>query len=186
MIIHIRGTHGSGKSTLVRKIMETYKVRKPVRREGRKQPIGYILKRKGHRDLFVVGHYESACGGGDTVPKVDDVYRLVRKHAQAYDRHVIFEGILAQHSMPRLLDLANEPGFARRLRVVILNTSIKKSIKSVKKRRRARGDTRSLNPSNIIKEQRGVDLSRIRLKTAGIKVKTLSRSDALTYITSLL
>ena len=104
-IINIRGTSGSGKSTLARRIMEQYPHRVVFRREGRKQPIGYLYQRdaspntKG-RQLAVIGHYETPCGGCDTIQKMDDIFQLVRdSHEAGHD--VLFEGLLISADMKR-------------------------------------------------------------------------------------
>ena len=77
MIINIRGTSGSGKSFLVRHIMRLYPKQVPVYVSDRRQPISYTLSRSG-RKLLVVGHYESVCGGCDTVHSMDAIFDLVR------------------------------------------------------------------------------------------------------------
>ena len=43
MIINVRGTSGSGKSTIVRNAMDLFTWRGPVHVKGRKQPLGYWL-----------------------------------------------------------------------------------------------------------------------------------------------
>jgi len=77
-VIQIRGTSGSGKSTLVRQVMGLYYEKQPLFKRGRKQPIGYILTHPDTPSLFVPGHYESACGGLDTISKVPILLRFSR------------------------------------------------------------------------------------------------------------
>src|SRR5262245_12865768 len=149
MIINVRGTHGSGKTELARRVMARFKRKKPLYIEGRKAPIGYLCSNPSEdRKLFVAGSYESVTGGCDTIPKVDLMYTTIRKYAKR-EHDVLFEGILAQHSTPniqRLIDAGNE------VAVVVIDVATSKAIKGVKARRRARGDTRPLDPSNVIKE----------------------------------
>ena len=73
-IINIRGTSGAGKSHLARRVMANYPVRKPVHVAGRKQPLYYEYEAPDHNvPLFVVGHYECACGGTDTMKRLSAI-----------------------------------------------------------------------------------------------------------------
>lgn len=188
MIINVRGTHGSGKTTLVRRVMEHYKYREPIHMKGRKAPIGYVCRDKKSPHactnvLFVAGSYESVTGGCDTIPKVDLMYKKIKEYADL-GYHVLFEGILAQHSTPnikKLYDRGYNP------RVIVLDVPVKKSIRGVKKRRAERGDTRPFNPTNVRKEAGGVLSTSDRLKSYGVKVILCkSRRRALNRVLSLL
>lgn len=180
MIINLRGTHGSGKTTLVRKVMAQFRKCRPVFIEGRRHPIGYVCDKR----VFVVGHYEGdASGGCDTVPKVDLMFDMIRKYA---DRgyHVLFEGILAQHSATRILELRDE-GY--RVRIVQLNIPIKRAIRSVKDRRRRRGNAKPLDPTNVIREARTITTSARRLRDEGIRLsKHTTRKSARVRLFQLL
>lgn len=197
MIIHVRGNHGSGKSTLIRKVIAYFtddpscegrdergrlvtgmKI-KPIYRPRRKQPIAYSI---GKKFLAVLGHYEGKDGGGtDSIPNMTVIYDLAKKYAKTH-RFVLFEGIISQHSVPRMLELHER----HKVRIVYLAVPLKKAIKSVKRRRRKRGETKPFNPKNTIDEQRRVDNNTARLEAAGVKVKRKSRADALAYVISLL
>jgi ABC-type multidrug transport system ATPase subunit len=187
MIINVRGTHGSGKSTLVRRVMEHYKYREPIMLEGRRQPIGYVCRDKKTPHLctnvlFVAGHYESAGGGCDNIPKVDLMFRMIRRYAKL-GYHVIYEGILAQHSTDNALRLHRKYKF----RVIVMDTPLKKAIRGVRKRRRQRGNTKPFDPKNVIKEQRSVHNAVRRLSEHGLHVRSFtSRSKALQRVTHLL
>ena len=72
VIVNPRGTSGSGKTELVRRIAAEYGwydgVANPVRREGRERPIAYCLPHPlGFRPLLLLGNYEVASGGCDTI-----------------------------------------------------------------------------------------------------------------------
>lgn len=66
MIINVRGTHGSGKTTLVRKIIESWPCVKTVIEKGRTKPSLTLLE-DGENYLIVLGHYEIDNGGADTL-----------------------------------------------------------------------------------------------------------------------
>ena len=174
MIIQLRGTHGSGKSTVVKRVFESSIVTssEEIYVDGRNRPIGYNLVLIQGR-LFIPGSYANACGGCDTIPKVEEVFRVVREYAEK-GYHVLFEGILAQHSAPRLLEIAKD----FQTTAVILTTSDKDCIESVRQRRVERGDERELNPANLLREMRSVESAGRRLQRDGLKVLHLGREEA--------
>lgn len=205
MIVNIRGTHGSGKSTLVREVMKRFDTAARERlgdspaistlvlsKEGRKRPIGYKVANPFGAVIHVVGHYETACGGCDSISVVDEAYEEVLK-AHKKGCHVLFEGILAQHSTPNLLKLhkalfsdaeefidANEmPHFDVPLRVIVLDVDPQTCVASVQARRDAKGDTRPLKPDNILKEHKSTLNAMRRLREHQIPVLHLDRDKAL-------
>lgn len=184
MLINLRGSHGTGKTTIVRKVMVEYPKRKAVYLEsGRRIPIGYICKKRGLTPLFVPGSYEHPVSGGcDNVQSVDLIYGTIRKYAKK-GYNVLFEGIVAQHSTPNIVRL-NE---RYKVRVVVIDIPTEKALKGVRARRKSRGETQKFNPANTIKESASVLSSSLRLKGAGVKVRyAKSRSAALEKILDLL
>ena len=183
MIITVQGTHGSGKSTIVREIMSRFPTVTPITLEGRKRPIGYICSGpETHGGVFIPGHYETPCGGCDNIPKAQMAYDLIREqHSHGYD--VLFEGILAQHSTPNIIALHND-----KLDVVVIQLDVPTEIAvdGVQARRDKRGDDRPLDPKNIIKEQRSVTMAGRRMRDSGLRVERLDRGPALVLISELL
>ncbi len=140
MIVNLRGTNGSGKSTIVRKLMEKYPERDPVHINGRKQPVGYFCYRDNGKTLWVIGHYETACGGCDTIPTVEDVYTLIRRRAADCD--VIYEGLLVESDTTRAIQLSKDfPPFM----IVLLSTTLEECQKAIQARRDERGTTKDFN-----------------------------------------
>lgn len=185
MIFNIRGTSGSGKSTLVRELMESYQSRVPYREKGRKQPIGYVCDNhltSGVEPLAVVGHYETACGGCDTISKTGHIFDLVRQfYAEGY--HVVFEGLLISAEVNRTakLHLDDYP-----LCVVALDrVPIGLCLASVNQRRMARLGLEKFIPvkeKNTRSKFRGVQLSMDRLSLLGVEVVSCDRDKALMYM----
>jgi len=107
MLINIRGTSGSGKSTLVRKVMDKIGVRAPYQSPGKRKPLikGYAL----NGGIAVVGRYETACGGCDTIKTQDEIEELVRKYHKEM-AHVIWEGLLVCSSYGRWSIVDDEIG----------------------------------------------------------------------------
>lgn len=176
MIISIRGTSGSGKSTLVRKVMECYHYKVPQFIAGRKQPISYNLyDDEGSQHLTVIGHYESPCGGCDTIHEFDDVFRLVRK-AHEEGSHVLFEGVLLYCEVPRTIALAGEFPVT----IIALNTPIDVCVESINLRRAEKSIlSEPVDPENTITKFNGTVTTMARLEELGVPVNWCSRDEAL-------
>src|SRR5690349_19805492 len=101
------GTNGAGKSFLTRSILDDAKQTEcwfEWMVDGRKRPLATEVRYRRGGVLFVPGHYHTSCGGCDTLKTVEQTFDLVKLGARN-GYHVLFEGILAQDSFPRILDL---------------------------------------------------------------------------------
>ncbi len=199
MIINIRGTSGSGKSTLVRSVMELYKTKASIfedtiregRTKPRKRPIAYLMGRGSHRvplmptGLIVLGHYESPCGGCDTIPKMEEIFANVRTaHQNGHD--VLFEGLLISADVKRTLALHEEN---LPLTVIGLDTPIEQCLDGVNDRRLKRMGTEKytpVNPANTISKDKGVKTSMQKLAAAGVAAEWHSRESALPRLREIL
>src|SRR5262245_17837196 len=122
-IIQVRGTSGSGKSTVLKKLMSHYSNWQPITIPGRRRPQAYVLPLHStkptqpinlspphstlptnpshgptsfsEKGIVVLGHYEIACGGCDTLGSAREAYEA---QAQILADHnvslVICEGLL--------------------------------------------------------------------------------------------
>lgn len=181
--INLRGTGGAGKSTIVRTLMDRYANKGTEFVEGRRQPISYFLSSPGMTSLTVLGHYETACGGCDTITSPDEVYRLVHQSLDA-GHNVVFEGIIIGDDVTRAVDLKKRLGAD--FHVIALNTPLDVCMAGIQSRRDARGDTRPLSDKNT--RSRADRLKRImaRLKDANVNAKWMSREEALAECLNLL
>lgn len=185
MIINVRGTSGSGKSTLVREIMGLYEAKAPQFVSGRKRPLGYILSDSSMKlPLAVVGHYETPCGGCDTIPQMERIFELVRwSHNQGYN--VLFEGLLISADSKRTLELA-KTGYP--LRVVALNTPIEVCLSGINDRRvkRMGDDYTPVNPKNTESKHKGVRSSMAKLQANNVDAVWADRERAYEIVKELL
>ena len=187
MIISIRGTHGSGKSTVVAKFKNSPGLLQTITRPGRKRPIGYILQSiegvhypmpPTMKKVFIPGHYETPCGGCDTIAKVYEAYDLIVDFAvNGYD--VVYEGILVQHSNGRAIELF-ESGLD--LRVLYLDIDENLCAEAVEKRREDRGNFDFFDPKNVFKETQNVAAGIKRLQKHGVPVIRVTRENAVDTI----
>lgn len=187
-IINIRGTSGSGKSTLVRRVMELYETKAAVRlKEGRKQPIGYILSKSMHNALALVGHYETDCGGCDTIANMDEIYANVRQASFA-NMDVLFEGLLISADANRIIQLHKDLLAHTTVRVIALDTPLELCIESVNNRRRGAAERKGrdykgdVNPKNTTSKFAGVKSSMKRIEAAGVPCSWESRDSAFELI----
>jgi hypothetical protein len=178
MIINLRGTNGSGKSTVVTRIMEIYGVSVPIFIDGRKRPLGYVVSPRGSLGqyapfLYVPGHYEIACGGCDTLKTVDQVYELVYQ-ARERGQHVMYEGIMVSDDVRRAVELSK----IAELHVILLTTPIAYCLAAITARRTAKGKFEPLDPKNTINREKSHRKHMGRLQDAGVKVHRLDREGA--------
>jgi len=166
--------------------MDLYKGQKlRIKREGRKQPTGYVLNRaEGGRQLFVPGHYEVACGGCDTLGGYEESYSMIRE-ADAQGMDVLYEGLLISGEAQRPIDLKGE---GRDIRVVVLTTPIEECIASINARRQEkRGpDAPPVKEKNTRAKARAVELAVKRMTEAGIPCIPADRAGALDLVKELL
>ena len=146
MIVNIRGTHGSGKSTVVKSIMaladtiiEVPNLHKP------KKPLGYFVTMRGGRSLYVVGSYETACGGCDAIQPYADIWPRVENAAErGWD--VLFEGALVSSSYGEIGRSSEK--FGEDFVFAFLNTPLDVCLARIVQRRAAKGNFEPLNPTN--------------------------------------
>jgi hypothetical protein len=96
-IVNIRGCNGSGKTHAVRTFLD----RLPCEPLGGKKgkPAGYVVDATSwgiSTPIYVIGSYETTCGGGDTISSQEEIVKRVK---QAYEYgHVLVEGLLMSKS----------------------------------------------------------------------------------------
>jgi ABC-type dipeptide/oligopeptide/nickel transport system ATPase component len=154
MIISIRGTSGSGKSHLARRIMAMYPGQQDVMAPKRKKPIMSVFTRDPPTGaiLVVLGHYQIANGGIDTIGDLNDVYNTIRTVAStsittgAMD--VLYEGMNMGDGTTNFMQLVREGHDAR---IVHLTTPLEQCVEGV----RARGH--KIAAASIEKTMRKVD-----------------------------
>jgi hypothetical protein len=107
LVINPRGTSGSGKTTIIRGIMEKA-TKKVALGDNPRKPEGYVLDLPGKHTTFVLGSYENTCGGCDTIKTQDEIVERVIRYAVGPEfaipsapTNVLFEGLLMSHTFAR-------------------------------------------------------------------------------------
>lgn len=146
-IVNIRGTHGTGKSEIVRRILKRYDARADSE-DSKGRPVDYVMDFPDGRELYVVGSYVTACGGCDGIQPYADIWPRVEKFAQR--GHVLFEGALVSSSYGNIGRASEKYGddfiFA------FLDTPMDVCIERITKRRHERGNFKPLDPKNTQKK----------------------------------
>jgi thymidylate kinase len=192
LAINIRGTGGSGKSTLVKRIMELFSILDPQMTEGRKRRMGTRLFTNIEKPaaLYVPGHYDTACGGCDTIKTPDMVYDLV-KDSLGKGTPVLYEGIMIMDDVTRAVALdkslkdATGEGSGQ-LYVIWLNTPIEVCLDAIRNRRAARGNERPFSEKNTRQRYDRCLGGLRRLESQGVRVERLDREAAFLRVRELL
>jgi ABC-type dipeptide/oligopeptide/nickel transport system ATPase component len=160
VIISVRGASGSGKSHLAREIMALYKTGRAVSVPDRRQPLFYIFERAdGGRPLGVIGHYEIANGGVDTLTNLDQAYAIARGIERDGEVDVLMEGKCMSDGAPHVLSMMQE---GRDVRVAHIVIPIEQCVASVRER------GHQIKESSIAKTHGRVERSIAAMRRAGV------------------
>lgn len=158
-IVRLNGTHGSGKSTAVTRVMAKYGC-EPVFQDGFKHPVGYMATLPSKELLFIVGPYETACGGCDAVQPFARIWPLVQYGVQRA-AHVLFEGALLSTTFGKIG--AESEVYGDDFVWAFMDTPLEKCRQRVDTRRGVRGAEPLTNFTNIDAKWDTIDRLRRKL-----------------------
>lgn len=182
MIIQVRGTSGSGKSTVMRRVMEAMGTWDSFLLDGRKRPLYYrVCSEEGWMDTVVLGHYESPCGGGDTIGSAAQIHREIVAHRACGRSVVLVEGLLLSEDTKWTSTLPLDE-----LRVIFLTTPLEECLTRIKGRRETAGNAKPLNPANTENRVAVVERARVKLIDAGVYCRRCSSAQAPAIILDLI
>lgn len=167
-IVSIRGTHGSGKSTIVRKILDKYP-HNPVNPDKKGRPEGYEVSLPNGALLFVAGPYHTACGGCDAVQPYSDILQRVSHALQRGCDHVLLEGALVSSSYGTVGEFMN--GYAPDAVFAFLDTPLETCLERIQQRRAAKGNFEPLNPTNTEVKFHNVARTKAQMAKLGSAVR---------------
>jgi shikimate kinase len=182
MIINIRGTNGSGKSTIARSFLQRAPYTEIFGSLGPKRAEAYMVRlprSSSHvipKWLYLIGPYQTATGGVDALPLSSDelVAMLERYHRRCKTNtpgHMLFEGVV----ISTYFGAVGEFLVRNKLdsKVVYLDTPLQTCLNSISKRS---GD--SARVKNVEAKIKAIQSTRARLEEAGVSTTTLSRDGA--------
>ena len=172
-----RGTSGSGKTTIVRAILDAANA-KPSAYEGKK--VRMYRGELNRVPLYVIGSYESTCGGCDTIPSVHIAASMITDVMNTPGPGVlIYEGLMISHMIGTVG--ATVAPYGERHVMGFLDTPLFLCLERVQARRRARGDDRPFNPTNTVKDYANVERCKRNALTQGFRVTTIDHTRAVDH-----
>ena len=169
MIFNLRGTNGTGKSTVAHHLIQKAKAsplefwpntRKP-------KPKAYGGEWKGV-PIVILGSYATQCGGMDTITDINDARDLIIDYGTD-DRYPImfYEGLFISHCMGTVAAALDEAGLKERLIMGYLDTPLEECLRRVHHRRAERGNTKPFKEQNVIDDFQRVDWNRAKATREG-------------------
>lgn len=186
LVINIRGTNASGKTTLAKNLLETFPST-PLIDPGNEKVFAYVLD-TGATKTALIGPYRITTGGYDAI---DENYYKGSTRADYASKvitdlsklgNVVFEGALAATLTQRWIDLARSLPHTHWI-FGFMDTPLDKCLDRMVKRRIQRKDPRPVDPSkSLLPKQRKVEASEKRLREAGMDVQTIPHEQGLETI----
>jgi ABC-type dipeptide/oligopeptide/nickel transport system ATPase component len=175
-IVNIRGTSGSGKSTIARTFLDNLPHEPLPDATGKVKGYRVDATAAGLKEpLYIVGRYESACGGGDTLKSENEAATLCAT-AQP-NGHVLLERMLTSGSGPKGEFASTFLGTGK-ITYAILDTPLDVCLERVLARRTEREDARPFNPENTNNKYRQTHRAATMLRDAGEDVRDIDHTDA--------
>ncbi len=170
MIINIRGTGGSGKTWVMRRIIDSIAPLDKWEAQyvpGRKKPETYR-----YEDIYVLGHYESVCGGCDNIRSAKSVYELINRVLEQTPLPLILcEGMLLSEDFKWMSQLED-------VRIFFLSTSIEDCLANIRNRRKEQGNEKELSEYRTRARLPPIESARRRLTEAGVDCRRVTSEQA--------
>lgn len=153
-VIKLGGCNGSGKTSVAKAIMDLT-CAQPLKWAGtRKDPNHYVGDFNG-REVLILGSYETACGGMDTISDKHERLQFVKwaVDTAAKGGIVFFEGLMTGKTYGALGELSEAHhtlGDAKWL-YAFLDTPFKTCVTRVLKRRKAAGNLAPFDPERTMR-----------------------------------
>jgi len=179
VILSLRGTSGSGKTTVARKFLTDYPCSAIIDPNGKKKHWGYHVDLSSQgitQPLYVIGSYENTCGGTDGISTQEEIAeRALTAHTRG---HVLLEGLLISKVGPGAITTQMLKPTGAYV-AAILDTPLATCLQRVQSRRDARGETKPFNPANTTSAHKSTYDACVNLhKAGGVKIITIDHTDA--------
>jgi ABC-type dipeptide/oligopeptide/nickel transport system ATPase component len=176
-IVNLRGTSGSGKTSVAKTFLD-HLPNTPLK-DATGKVKGYHVDATAAgiaAPLFILGRYDTACGGCDTIATQQEAADLAVK-AWSSGGHVLMEGLLAsavgiKGAIPATLEPTGAAVYA------ILDTPLHVCLERVKKRRDDRGETKPFNPANTEAKYKQVHRAKVLLENEKCDVRMIDHTNA--------
>lgn len=178
VVINIRGTNGSGKTTTVRRLMSYLGTQHWTEvKQGRATCYEYnqAYGELGRLKIAVIGAYRTATGGCDTVKTQDEVCEMVRTYA-SQGWHVIFEGVVISTLHSRYSKLAEDLLQHHGVLTVFayMDTDVERCLMNVRARRAAAGKAETGFNEQMVRDKHAtIDKTRTKMANDGHRIMSL-------------
>jgi hypothetical protein len=172
-VLNIRGSNCSGKSSAIRSVMQHVGVAETLKHPTSGKTAGYRL----NSGVFVVGRYESVCGGCDTIHSFKEIADAVILYSRSGP--VLFEGFIWSGIFKSSHELARNLGGHAKTVFATMDTPVATCIRRVHVRRAAAGNYKPFDPTNLIAKHRSVIKAHVKLDLAGWDTRLLSHRNPL-------
>ncbi len=131
----------------------------------------------------MLGHYESPCGGCDTIGSARAVYDLIQEvKAKHPGVNILCEGLLLSEDSLWTREMAKTD----KVTAIFLTTKTDECLTRIKGRREAAGNAKELNPFNTVNRVAVIEKSRVKLVEAGIDCRRCPSASAAKLVLRLL
>jgi adenylylsulfate kinase-like enzyme len=188
-IVRLNGTHGSGKSTVARRILKKFPHSVVWSKDGKKHE-GYRVHLPGGKVLHIVGPYQNPCGGCDAVQPFSRIWPLVEHAADDFKvDHVFFEGALVSTTYGSI-GAASEVFEDGQFVFAFLDTPLEVCVERVNQRRAERGQANIEDIRNIESKWFTIERLRVKLETGVVgtnqKVAVIDHNEATKQVLALM
>jgi len=171
VIFNLRGTNGTGKSTVAHHLIQKSGAEPlefwPGTRKPNSKPKAYAGQWKGV-PIVILGSYETVCGGMDTITDINDAADLIAQYGTD-DRFPImfYEGLFISHCLGTVAKRMTDEGLKDRTILGYLDTPLEECLRRVHKRRADRGQTKPFKEQNVVDDYQRVDWNRAKATREG-------------------
>ena len=166
-VIKLGGCNGSGKTTLARAVMDLAGVQPcTVLLPSGKWTKVYLAKYEGHH-LVVLGKYDTACGGMDTISDKNDRLWLLDVYCKR-GNIVFYEGLITGKTYGAMGELSEKHVRSKKgiWLYTFMDTSFDDCVSRVLQRREAKGNDSPFDPERTMRPTyRGIENLRNRVNT---------------------
>lgn len=188
MIFNLRGTNGTGKSTVAHELIKLSGA-KPIdywQGTRRPKPKAYAGEWKGV-PFVILGSYETVCGGMDTITDINDAAALIVQYGTNENFPMMFyEGLFISHCMGTVARSMDEAGLKDRSIMGYLDTPLETCLARVHGRRAERGITTPFKEQNVIDDFQRVNWNRDKATREGWNTYWVPFNKALKNVSSWL
>lgn len=183
MIINIRGTNGSGKSTIARNFLERFEPKLCYGICGPRRPEAYeVVVHKSKMPLYLLGPYESPTGGADAITGkgFDILIELADRYRER--GNVLFEGVAISNSYGQVGEWLLK--HKNKAIVAFMDTPLDICLHGLGLRQKASGN--AAGTKHVADKYAAVQRVKQRMANEGIRVEDISRKNGTDKILSWL